>query len=506
MPPSGERASKAQPHHQQTHARRREDLDSILDAALDELDKEEEDDELSDDDNNDDDNNEASDNDVERDKKNNNDDGIVSPSSLRQIGIDYISDDNANYGAESSSSGDSSGGAPYSLEYLAAAKREGELMTASTAAAAAAARRQFFGPEPPPPPSPFDLHATNTSARAGIESEKEGGGDAAFASSSEFVSSLEDMMKQFAQEIQSVSGGGVGELDKTDEKSLDAMLKTMMFGMDGGGEQQALNRVNKNVPPSSTKNEKSKNKSTNSRSSTANNNAINSNSSSNKTAPKIKKEPNNNDVDESINRLLNGINQASSPSSSTDNGNNNNNSNPMMMGLAGIDPSQIEQFSTNIMSSIMSEFDKMGTKKDTDTVIDSVMKQLLNKELMYEPMKEVCNRFPTYLATNKDVLSIEEYQRYGNQYQYFQKICHIYETEPDNFVRLMELMQDIQEYGQPPVDIIKELAPDLQFDETGMPIMGSGGMPMMFPGTINGGGNMPPFPGGMGGDEQCCIS
>jgi peroxin-19 len=499
MPPSGERASKAQPHHQQTHARRREDLDSILDAALDELDKEEEDDEFSDDDNNDDDNNEASDNDVERDKKNNNDDGIVSPSSLRQIGIDYISDDNANYGAESSSSGDSSGGAPYSLEYLAAAKREGELMTASTAAAAAAARRQFFGPEPPPPPSPFDLHATNTSARAGIESEKEGGGDAAFASSSsEFVSSLEDMMKQFAQEIQSVSGGGVGELDKTDEKSLDAMLKTMMFGMDGGGEQQALNRVNKNVPPSSTKNEKSKNKSTNSRSSTANNNAINSNSSSNKTAPKIKKEPNNNDVDESINRLLNGINQASSPSSSTDNGNNNNNSNPMMMGLAGIDPSQIEQFSTNIMSSIMSEFDKMGTKKDTDTVIDSVMKQLLNKELMYEPMKEVCNRFPTYLATNKDVLSIEEYQRYGNQYQYFQKICHIYETEPDNFVRLMELMQDIQEYGQPPVDIIKELAPDLQFDETGMPIMGSGGMPMMFPGMINA--------GGMGGDEQCCIS
>ena len=498
---SGERASKAQPHHQQTHARRREDLDSILDAALDELDKEEEDDELSDDDNNDDDNDEASDNVVERDKKNNNDDGIVSPSSLRQIGIDYISDDNANYGAGSS------GGAPYSLEYLAAAKRERELMTTSTAAAAA--RRQFFGPEPPPPPSPFDLHATNTSARAGIESEKEGGGDAAFASSSEFVSSLEDMMKQFAQEIQSVSGGGVGELDTTDEKSLDAMLKTMMFGMDGGGEQQASNRVNKNVPPSSTKNEKSKNISTISRSSTANNNAINSNSSSNKTAPKIKKEPNNNDVDESINRLLNGINQASSPLSSTNNGNNNNNSNPMMMGMAGIDPSQIEQFSTNIMSSIMSEFDKMGTKKDTDTVIDSVMKQLLNKELMYEPMKEVCNRFPTYLATNKDVLSIEEYQRYGNQYQYFQKICHIYETEPDNFVRLMELMQDIQEYGQPPVDIIKELAPDLHFDEIGMPIMdpnNMGGMPIMFPGMINGGGNMPPFPGGMGGDEQCCIS
>lgn len=502
MSSSDERASKAQPHHQQTHARRREDLDSILDAALDELDTEEEDDELSDDDNNDDDdyNNEASDN-VEHDKNNNN--GIASPPSLPQIDFDNLNSDNANYGAESPFSGVDAGGAPYSLEYLtavaAAAKREKE----------STARRQFVGPEQPPPPSSFDLHATNMSARAGMESEK-GGGDVSFASSAEFVSSLEDMMKQFATEMQSVSGGGGGggELDMTDEKSLDAMLKTMMFGMEGGGEQQASTRVNKNVPPSSTKNEKLKEKSTNSNNATISNSSSNTKTGASTTAPKTKKKSNNNNVDESINRLLNGINQASSSSFSTNN-DNNNNAIPMMMGMEGIDPSQIEQFSTNIMSSIMSEFDKMGTKKDTDTVIDSVMKQLLNKELMYEPMKEVCNRFPTFLASNKDVLSIKEYTRYGNQYQYFQKICHVYETEPDNFVRLMELMQDIQEYGQPPVDIIKELAPDLQFDETGMPIMdpnNMGGMPMMFPGMMGCGGDMPPFPGGMGGDEQCCIS
>ena len=68
----------------------------------------------------------------------------------------------------------------------------------------------------------------------------------------------------------------------------------------------------------------------------------------------------------------------------------------------------------------------------------------------------------------------------------------------------MELMQDIQEYGQPPVEIIKELAPELQFDEEGMPMMdpmggdGSGGMPGMMPGM--------PFPMGGPNGEQCCIS
>jgi hypothetical protein len=47
----------------------------------------------------------------------------------------------------------------------------------------------------------------------------------------------------------------------------------------------------------------------------------------------------------------------------------------------------------------------------------------------------------------------------------------VYETEPDNYPRLMELMSDIQEYGQPPAEIIKELAPGLEFNEDGMPIM-----------------------------------
>ena len=35
----------------------------------------------------------------------------------------------------------------------------------------------------------------------------------------------------------------------------------------------------------------------------------------------------------------------------------------------------------------------------------------------------------------------------------------------------MELLFDMQQYGQPPAEIIKDLAPGLKFDENGMPIM-----------------------------------
>lgn len=34
-------------------------------------------------------------------------------------------------------------------------------------------------------------------------------------------------------------------------------------------------------------------------------------------------------------------------------------------------------------------------------VIDGVMRQLLSKDLMYEPAKQICDKFPEWLAIHK---------------------------------------------------------------------------------------------------------
>lgn len=69
----------------------------------------------------------------------------------------------------------------------------------------------------------------------------------------------------------------------------------------------------------------------------------------------------------------------------------------------------------------------------------------------------------------------------------------------------MELMFDMQKYGQPPADIIKDLAPGLQFDENGMPIMPNMGAGM-FPQMPGGEGlpNLSELSGNMK-DGQCTI-
>ncbi len=62
----------------------------------------------------------------------------------------------------------------------------------------------------------------------------------------------------------------------------------------------------------------------------------------------------------------------------------------------------------------------------------------------------------------------------------------MYETDPENYEKLAELIQDIQQYGQPPPEILQEVAPDLKFNSDGLPIVEDMSLP---PGL----------------DQECCI-
>ena len=94
-------------------------------------------------------------------------------------------------------------------------------------------------------------------------------------------------------------------------------------------------------------------------------------------------------------------------------------------------------------------------------------------------------------------------------YQAYQKLCMVYETEPDNFPRLLELMQELQELGQPPSDIIRELAPGLVISEDGLPVMPNMGLGPAAPGAGDGlGEGMGGFGGGVGGlpGQGCAVA
>jgi peroxin-19 len=86
------------------------------------------------------------------------------------------------------------------------------------------------------------------------------------------------------------------------------------------------------------------------------------------------------------------------------------------------------------------------------------MKELVSKELLAEPMKELGDNYPVWLSENKDIISTEDYKRYTDQHAIILKINEVFATCGDELTaaqgeEVTRLMQEMQALGEPPGDL-----------------------------------------------------
>lgn len=111
-------------------------------------------------------------------------------------------------------------------------------------------------------------------------------------------------------------------------------------------------------------------------------------------------------------------------------------------------------------------------------VMQNMMKTLLSKEVLYPSLKEISQKYPKWLEENEGKTDKELIENYTLQYNLMKTICQEFEketladsedTKNHRFKRILELMQEMQELGQPPKEILGEMAPGLEFDANGFP-------------------------------------
>lgn len=162
-----------------------------------------------------------------------------------------------------------------------------------------------------------------------------------------------------------------------------------------------------------------------------------------------------------------------------------------------------------------------------------MLENILSKEVLYTPMKEIVGKYPDWLADHRSSLPEADFERYNKQFDIMKQVVEVYEVENETdteeiksqrFEKIMTGMQKLQELGQPPKDLVGDMGPMVNFDEAGnpqMPDMSSlfGGMGGLggFPG-MGGAANMPGMPQPpsagdsqsgtqqqLGPDEQCAV-
>lgn len=120
-----------------------------------------------------------------------------------------------------------------------------------------------------------------------------------------------------------------------------------------------------------------------------------------------------------------------------------------------------------MMEDWVKQFEELAASQDMESIVETMMQQLLSKDILQEPMKEIGERYPKWLKENEATLSKEDFDRYSYQYKLINDLNLVYEHEPGNFTKIVELMQKMQECGQPPNDIVHELSPDFNLGNLG---------------------------------------
>ncbi|XP_037961040.1 peroxisomal biogenesis factor 19 [Teleopsis dalmanni] len=122
-------------------------------------------------------------------------------------------------------------------------------------------------------------------------------------------------------------------------------------------------------------------------------------------------------------------------------------------------------------------------------LMEGMMQSLLSPEILLPSIKELLTKYPKYLEDNADKLSPEDKERYTKQLDLYRTIEGHLESQnaTDNahikrekFKTVLEDMRKLQEYGQPPEDIIELSALDsatLGGDMAGGSGMGASGNP-----------------------------
>ncbi|KAF8888502.1 Pex19 protein family-domain-containing protein [Mucidula mucida] len=123
----------------------------------------------------------------------------------------------------------------------------------------------------------------------------------------------------------------------------------------------------------------------------------------------------------------------------------------------------------------MGEDGEGGDENEIASVLEKMMGQLMSKDILYDPLKELHDKFPAYLANPPEAISPEDRERYNKQVHCVGEIIKVFDgpsysdTNALEVKKIVDLMSEMQSYGSPPESIMGPLPPGLGFGADGMP-------------------------------------
>ena len=132
--------------------------------------------------------------------------------------------------------------------------------------------------------------------------------------------------------------------------------------------------------------------------------------------------------------------------------------NPLLNAFAGNpgNDKEFEEFSKKINEK-MAGAGGNGEGPVLEKLADEFLHMFMEKDILEEPLKEAKESYETYLAKMPEAVPQEDKERYLNQYDCLKKLLHILDANPNNKDELIKAFEKMQEYGNPPDDMVNAM-------------------------------------------------
>jgi len=107
-----------------------------------------------------------------------------------------------------------------------------------------------------------------------------------------------------------------------------------------------------------------------------------------------------------------------------------------------------------------------GDDKELAGLLENMMGELMGKPILYEPLSELAQGFPSYLANPPSPLSDQDRKRYDLQLSCVRRILAVFDQagyddkDAKSRQKIGDLMAEMQSYGSPPSELMGPI-PDL---------------------------------------------
>lgn len=141
--------------------------------------------------------------------------------------------------------------------------------------------------------------------------------------------------------------------------------------------------------------------------------------------------------------------------------------------------SEVASSEDDFLSDMLKQMGSMSglgdSEEDFSKMLLNMMEQLTNKDILYEPMRELAEKYPAWLETNEreEKYSPEEMRRYREQFGYVRNIVARFENEgyrdssTSDREYIVENMQKMQAAGSPPAELMGGMSEGLEIPQDG---------------------------------------